>query len=120
MHPTAEDQANYKTFFLAMGRTLPCPTCRANFESHLRAHPIESHLDSKSRLFDWTVAMHNAVNAAKGRRQWTSREAYESLRHRFGGSHAYLPDWKVTGAVAVALAVLAVIVLRRRTAIVHY
>ncbi len=78
--PTQEDRRRYANFYKAMGEVLPCSTCRVHFKQHLETLPIEPHLDTRGRLFEWTVALHNKVNASTGKPQRTPVDVYEDMR----------------------------------------
>ena len=61
--PTQEHMDVYRTFYMTIGRVLPCYKCRDNFQRHIEAiEPIEQALASRDSLFAWTVALHNMVN----------------------------------------------------------
>lgn len=66
--PTQEDMDTYKTFYLTLGKVLPCQKCRQNFNQHLQDFPIEPALQNTNTLFEWTVRVHNSVNRMGGKR----------------------------------------------------
>lgn len=59
---TAEEQENYKAFFEAFGRTIPCQSCRNHFKMLLKEYPPENHMKSRTDLIRWGHFMHNQVN----------------------------------------------------------
>lgn len=86
MHATAlrwdnddDDQATGELFLQGLAQTfLPCPSCRDHFRALLVAHPRDKH----TPWFDYTVALHNHVNAqlekpsvtlSSARRVWSQR-----------------------------------------------
>lgn len=53
--------------------SLPCGTCRSDFLAYLREHPPQ--LDSPDAAFEWTVELHNAINAKLGKPNMSPEEA---------------------------------------------
>lgn len=74
-----EERPSYKEFYAGFGRVLPCQTCRQHYAKHFALMNIDRSLGSRGALFAWTVAMHNAVNAAKGRAEVSVQDAYDML-----------------------------------------
>lgn len=58
---------------------LPCAKCREHFEVFLRQSPPD--LQSRQLFFAWTVAAHNFVNRATGKRSLSIAEAFQE--HQF-------------------------------------
>ena len=75
--PSEKEAAEYRAFFVAVGHVLPC-SCAANYRLHLESDlPLgPTVLSGRRALFDWTVAMHNLVNAQTGKPAWSSDEAF--------------------------------------------
>ena len=61
---------------------LPCEKCRQHFAEFLGQSPPD--FSSRESFFNWTVAAHNYVNVAMGRRSWSIEEAR--------AEHQFLPD----------------------------
>lgn len=84
--PDAADAARYTAFFEGLGPLLPCAACAANYGRHLLELPIAPFLAlggaAPGGLFDWTVRLHNVVNAEKGKPMWPLGRAAE----QYGGS----------------------------------
>ena len=68
LQPTDADARSYGEFMRLFAAVLPCAPCRQNFAQHMRDIPAEGPL-AKGRVefFAWSVAFHNAVNAALGK-----------------------------------------------------
>jgi FAD-linked sulfhydryl oxidase len=63
--PTAQDRLKARTYYYAIPRFIPCPTCAAHFQEILdRSPPIT---DSRAALSEWTYDAHNAVNTRIGK-----------------------------------------------------
>ena len=78
----------YRSFFAMLGEVIPCDTCAASYRRLLHKRgglaTLDAALDgskacksSTSPLFDWTVAVHNAVNREleKSSSDWTPDRA---------------------------------------------
>lgn len=51
--------------------TIPCGTCRLEFEKALIDITIEQN------IFEWTVVLHNNVNKRLGKPEWSFQQAFE-------------------------------------------
>ena len=61
--PSLEDKINTKTFYVTIGKVLPCEKCRLNFSVHLEKFPITNDtLDNRRSLVDWLININNEVN----------------------------------------------------------
>jgi hypothetical protein len=74
--PTDTDRDSYRIFYNALGTVLPCSKCQENYARHMSEVPIDYYLFSKQQLFDWTVKLHNIVNAELGKPVWTHEQAW--------------------------------------------
>jgi len=55
---------------------LPCPGCRAHFAQVLVEYPVPD-TTSAAELFEWSVLVHNIVNARLGKPDFTVDEAID-------------------------------------------
>lgn len=60
--PTNEDKNNYAIFFKSLSSVLPCEKCSVNYKKNIIEYPIEEALDTKEKLIDWLINIHNMVN----------------------------------------------------------
>jgi len=60
--PSNTDKQNYRQFFNSIQNILPCESCKKNMSSNLKLLPLEPYLDNNTKLFRWTVELHNTVN----------------------------------------------------------
>lgn len=80
----------YRSFFAGLADVIPCPTCAANYRRHLLELPVEPYLTEGrgDRLFEWTVRLHNLVNAELqrpgSRPDWTPDQARDALLRHIG------------------------------------
>lgn len=75
--PEESDKERYGRFVELFGEVLPCVFCRERFAEKLNKIPVR--LDSRKDFFDWTVDMHNAVNASHGKPILTYEQAYDTV-----------------------------------------
>lgn len=76
-HPTADERAAYRDFFMRIRHILPCRKCSANFARHMEELPIYDQLENRDALFAWTVAFHNLVNTEHNKPTWTVKKALD-------------------------------------------
>jgi hypothetical protein len=79
-HPTYADRARYKAFYESIVGVLPCEKCRVHHARHLGIIPIDDHLGSRDALFEWTVRVHNKVNAMLGK---SSMDVHEAMSRSY-------------------------------------
>lgn len=115
IQPSEDDKNNAHTFYLTMGKILPCIKCRNNFAEHIEKLALDDTvLASRNNLFAWTVALHNEVNRATGKPvEWTVEQALEFYKNYTGKSAlGHMPTCKTTNVIFVcAMLVLAVLVM---------
>jgi len=75
--PTEEDKKEYKQFFESLPIVMPCPPCGYHFEQNMIKHPIR--IESNKDLFEWSVDMHNEVNAMNDKPILSYEEAYNEI-----------------------------------------
>jgi len=76
------DKKNYKNFYINLPNIIPCEECSKHLIKNLNEYPIDNYLDSRQRLFEWTVIIHNEVNKMLGKRVWSLDKAtkhYQNL-----------------------------------------
>ena len=74
--PLISDKENFKQFYISFGDVIPCQKCSKNYKRHLTELPLESYLENKNKLFQWTVMIHNIVNRELGKSQWDESYAF--------------------------------------------
>lgn len=57
-------------FIQEYARSIPCPTCATHFQALLATYPFPD-----TEQFEWSVLLHNKVNARLGKPQFTVEEA---------------------------------------------
>ena len=69
------DKKNYKNFYMNLPNIIPCQECEKHLITNLNNYPIDNYLDTKERLFEWTVILHNQVNKILGKNEWSLDKA---------------------------------------------
>jgi hypothetical protein len=111
--PSHQHQLDYRAFVEGLQKVLPCRKCRDHMAAHLRAKPVAVPLSKgKSHFFDWTVELHNLVNATCG------KPAYDAHVARFVYEQGYgckgislMAVLLYGGAAALVLAAAGAVVL---------
>lgn len=75
--PSLEQQANMTVFLHSLGNVLPCKLCRKNFRKYISNHPIQ--VQSKTKLRDWVIDLHNAINQRLGKPILSHEEALHQI-----------------------------------------
>jgi len=76
--PTEEQKNNYKQFFYSLQNILPCEKCKEHFSNNISKIPLtDDILNSKEKLFNWLVDIHNQVNIITGKKELSYEEAFK-------------------------------------------
>jgi|TARA_B110000259_G_scaffold187844_1_gene243590 hypothetical protein len=75
-NPSNVDKVNYKNFYENIVNIIPCSDCAEHLKNNLKNIPIQNFLDTREKLFEWTILLHNQVNKLLNRKEWTIQEAY--------------------------------------------
>lgn len=78
--PTEIDKKRYSRFFHSLQHTLPCEGCAYNFGEKLKKTP--PILENRKSLFEWTVDMHNEVNASNGKPKISYDDALKKINNK--------------------------------------
>jgi hypothetical protein len=87
--PSELDKALYRSFIVNIGDVIPCGVCSDSYRKlmllgakHTSGISLDAAIDSGGdALFDWTVAMHNAVSRELGKpdADWTPERARSAV-----------------------------------------
>jgi len=69
------DKKNYKNFYLNLPNIIPCEECAKHLVTNLNNYSIDNYLDTKEKLFEWTVILHNQVNKMLRKEEWSLEKA---------------------------------------------
>ena len=78
--PTYTHKKAAKEFLEALQVIIPCPKCRRHFADHIAKFPITPHLDTRNAFFKWTVVLHNSINKALGKPEYTEQETIKYFK----------------------------------------
>ena len=71
------DKKNYKNFYINLPNVIPCEECAKHLITNINNFSIDNYLDTKNRLFEWTVILHNEVNKMLGKKEWGLDKAFK-------------------------------------------
>ena len=75
-NPSKEEKENVKKFFDLLTVLLPCENCRLHYINNLKITPLtDDILNSKYKLIEWLVNLHNEVNGRTGKKIISVKEA---------------------------------------------
>ena len=85
--PSETDVRNFKRFFESLEHVIPCAVpCAVNYGRHLKEIPIEPYLRmGRTALFEWTITLHNIVNAENGKAVIDPKKALAYYMKEAGG-----------------------------------
>jgi len=69
---------------------VPCPGCKYHALSYLASHPVDG-IKTGEDAFRWVIDFHNEVNRRNGKREYTYKEAEDSLVARLDRDFKGLP-----------------------------
>jgi hypothetical protein len=75
------DKKNYKNFYINLPNVIPCEECSKHFANNLNNYQIDNYLESREKLFEWTVIMHNEVNKLLGKEIWSVDKALKHYKN---------------------------------------
>jgi len=83
-----------KEFFESLTMLLPCEMCKKHYVQHLALNPISPHLDRRSDLLKWTIALHNAVNKSLNKEEVLEKEVIQYYKRlgNLGRSPLWTPS----------------------------
>ena len=105
----ADERRALANLFTTIGPMIPCPSCKAHFESYLASNPVKDRIITMPyddlRLFirQWFWTLHNNVNVSKGVALFPEADlpgAYGSINIRMPLSQLQAPMMraiKITG-----------------------
>ena len=80
---TERERRDMLTFLRAIGRVLPCATCRRHYQNT----PLTSKdVRDRDSLVRWVASLHNDVNRRLGRETWTMQRLRDQWSSRIGTS----------------------------------
>jgi len=78
--PSYAEKRAAKEFYNAFVYMLPCPICRDHLGEILKVIPVDSWLDNRKSLTEWTWMLHNQVNQKLGKSAITQEQFFQRYR----------------------------------------
>lgn len=69
----------YLTFFESFKKIIPCEMCRKHYINNINNNFYKSI--NEGNIFEWTIDLHNNINASNNKRLWTYNEAKEFYKN---------------------------------------
>lgn len=78
--PSVYEREMYRSFYVSLGQVMPCMTCAQGYQElvGVAGGGLDAALDS-GRLFEWTVELHNAVNAKLDKPELSTSDVVRDL-----------------------------------------
>ena len=106
---TDADKANYKNYYVNIDKIIPCQECSTHLKKNLNKIPINNYLNSREKLFEWTVLLHNIVNKHLGRREWSYDEAYKYYSNKNFNLNSYIFCYNKLFIIIIVLLILIIL-----------
>jgi len=75
--PSQTIREKYYDFFNALSYVLPCGPCRENYRKKLQDLNLLEHLNSKDKLIDFVIKLHNNVSKDLGKQEYSKKEVID-------------------------------------------
>jgi hypothetical protein len=117
--PTPEDRTTHRDFYASLWKFLPCKSCSQHYRELFEELPIEPYLGSRDSLFEWTVIIHNRVNATLKKPEMPLKDALRHYTPPDGGAYKEVvrtrgdprPNMEYTVSVLVAVNFLVILIV---------
>lgn len=76
-NPTNYHKQAYRDFFNSLKDVIPCESCRKHYAKNIQNYPITPNLDSKRKLVEWLIQIHNQVNMSLNKPVLTTKQVLE-------------------------------------------
>ena len=76
-NPNENQKFYHKQLFENLRYTLPCEKCAKHYGENLKKYPLDPALESKTKLKNWLIDIHNEVNKKNGKRVYSYEEVYK-------------------------------------------
>jgi hypothetical protein len=101
VNPTEKDKEKYLAFFKSL--VLPCPACLDHFKQNMEK--TRPNLESKQTLFNWTVDIHNSINAEHNKQIFSYDEAAAEIEANVN------KDIRTTIGIAASVSITAMLIV---------
>ena len=80
-NPSHFDKQSYTNFFTSIKDILPCENCKKHYSKNLQVYPITPYLDSRKKIIEWLIKIHNQVNITIGKPTLTLQQVLEIYKN---------------------------------------
>tara|TARA_A100001015_G_C14766003_1_gene623332 strand:+ start:340 stop:747 length:408 start_codon:yes stop_codon:yes gene_type:complete len=74
INPTPEQKIKHKELFENLSYTLPCARCAQHYLNNLKKYSLDNALETRDKLINWLIDIHNEVNKKNGKRIYSYDE----------------------------------------------
>ena len=74
INPTPEQKIKHKELFENLSYTLPCARCAQHYSNNLKKYSLDNALETRDKLINWLIDIHNEVNKKNGKRIYSYDE----------------------------------------------
>jgi hypothetical protein len=79
--PSIDDKHNFRVFFESLKYTLPCMSCRNNYQGHLNNLSLIKALESKQTLVKWIFKLKKSVGHSK--KEYTEKDYINFIINKY-------------------------------------
>ena len=107
LDPSENDKKLYKHFFNdVIFEVLPCDYCRYDYLEKINKYKIDDYLNSRDRLINWGINIHNLVNRDTRKRRFSFEESNKIYLNKINHTlifnlMKYYSDWTLRDIHAV-------------------
>ena len=109
-NPTSSDKSAYKSFFLGLGKILPCKKCQENFSEHIKKFDINKYLDGPDNLFEWIMSVNNEVSTSLDK--WTSSTS--SMKNMYNRQNNFFVFYRYKWLILFSLCSIVFFILKKK------
>ena len=91
-NPSDIQKRYYKDFFENLQNILPCPKCANHYSHNLNKYSLDDALESKDKLINWLIDIHNEVNKKNNKKIYSYKEIIEIYDNLYNNNKKFNLD----------------------------
>ena len=107
--PTHKDIQEHRNFLHSLGKVLPCPGCRQDFNKWIASNPPKLH--TQEVFVEWMIDLHNSVNKRLDKKVRSKEYVLNLYNNKYNSSILSLFSLNNNWSNPVNLAVLLLLVI---------
>ena len=107
--PTHKDIQEHRNFLISLGKVLPCPGCRIEYNKYISKNPPALH--NKEVFVNWMTDLHNNVNTRLDKKIRSKDEVINMYNNKYNTSILSLFSLNNNWSNPVNLAVLLIVII---------